>query len=176
MTFSREAIDPSKPLKFILSHSIPKLLVQNASAAVENMRRVAHVYDMRSDHTLGIPANPIVADLIAVYPDPKYTSGRAQRQRVDSPDAPNRGFAIALIMHYAVTTLVGFTPLIAGRANGPRFPICSGAMRGCAILVVATILAVVVPVLFAIYLRPVAWYGSSGVRTASRIQMQGGQG
>ncbi len=79
------------------------------------------------------------------------------------------------IMLTSVTTFLGFTPLILERAIQAQFLVPFAASLGCGILFTTAILMMVVPALFTIHLRLIASRGSSGVRTASQIQMQGGQ-
>ena len=55
ITFSGELIDLGNPVEAVLSHPDPEHLVQIADAVVDGLREVDGVYDVRSDHTPGIP-------------------------------------------------------------------------------------------------------------------------
>ena len=55
ITFSGEVIDLGNPIEAVLSHPNPELLAQIADSVVEGLRGVGGVYDIRSDHTPGIP-------------------------------------------------------------------------------------------------------------------------
>ena len=79
------------------------------------------------------------------------------------------------IMLTSVTTFLGFTPLILERAIQAQFLVPFAASLGFGILITTAILMMVVPALSTIHLRLIASRGSSGVRTASRIPMQGGE-
>ena len=79
------------------------------------------------------------------------------------------------IMLTSVTTFLGFTPLILERAIQAQFLVPFAASLGFGIIITTAILMMVVPALSTIHLRLIASRGSSGVRTASQIQMQGGQ-
>ena len=214
-----------------------------------------------------ILVNSILADLIAANPDLTYMLGGEQQQQIESLDALYRGFAIAMLMIFAllaiplrsytkpfivmavipfgfigvilghwilgiavsaqslmgffglsgvvvndslvmidfidqeleegipertaiiegakgrfrpimltsVTTFLGFTPLILERAIQAQFLVPFAASLGFGILITTALLMMVVPALSTIHLRLIASRGSSGVRTASRIQMQGGE-
>ena len=75
----------------------------------------------------------------------------------------------------SLTTFLGFTPLILERAIQAQFLVPFAASLGFGILITTAILMMVVPALSTIHLRLIASRGSSGVRTASQIQMQGGE-
>ncbi len=53
--FSGEVIDLGNPVEAVLSHPEPERLAQMANAVVDGLRGVGGVYDIRSDHTPGIP-------------------------------------------------------------------------------------------------------------------------
>ena len=55
ITFSGEIIDLGNPVEAVLSHPDPERLAQIADAVVDGLRGVGGVYDIRSDHTPGIP-------------------------------------------------------------------------------------------------------------------------
>ena len=55
ITFSGEVIDLGNPVESVLSHPDPERLVQIAKSVVADLREVGGVYDVRSDHTPGIP-------------------------------------------------------------------------------------------------------------------------
>ena len=55
ITFSGELIDLGNPVEAVLSHPDPDRLVQIANSVVGGLREVGGVYDVRSDHTPGIP-------------------------------------------------------------------------------------------------------------------------
>ena len=55
ITFSGEVIDLGNPVEAVLSHPDPERLVQIADSVVDGLREVGGVYDVRSDHTPGIP-------------------------------------------------------------------------------------------------------------------------
>ena len=55
ITFSGEIIDLGNPVEAVLSHPDPERLAQIANAVVNGLRGVEGVYDIRSDHTPGIP-------------------------------------------------------------------------------------------------------------------------
>ena len=55
ITFSGELIDLGNPVEAVLSHPDPERLAQIANAVVNGLRGVEGVYDIRSDHTPGIP-------------------------------------------------------------------------------------------------------------------------
>ena len=55
ITFSGEIIDLGNPVEAVLSHPDPERLVQIADSVVNGLRGVGGVYDIRSDHTPGIP-------------------------------------------------------------------------------------------------------------------------
>ena len=55
ITFSGELIDLGNPVEAVLSHPDPERLVRIADAVVDGLRGVGGVYDIRSDHTQGIP-------------------------------------------------------------------------------------------------------------------------
>ena len=55
ITFSGELIDLGNPVEAVLSHPDPERLVQIADSVVDGLRGVGGVYDVRSDHTPGIP-------------------------------------------------------------------------------------------------------------------------
>ena len=55
LTFSGEIIDLGSPVEAVLSHPDPERLAQIADAVVDGLRGVGGVYDIRSDHTPGIP-------------------------------------------------------------------------------------------------------------------------
>ena len=98
--------------------------------------------------------------------------GGDQQQRLESLDAPYRGFAIALIMIAALLA----TPLLLERAIQARFPIGLAASLACGILIVAALRVIVVSARSTVHLRLIAARGRSGVRAAPGIQMQGGHG
>ena len=53
--FSGEIIDFGNPVEVVLSHPNPERLVQIANSVVNGLRGVGGVFDIRSDHTPGIP-------------------------------------------------------------------------------------------------------------------------
>ena len=55
VTFSGEIIDFGNPVEAVLSHPDPERLVDIAVSVVDGLRRVGGVFDVRSDHTPGIP-------------------------------------------------------------------------------------------------------------------------
>jgi len=55
LTFSGKIIDLGNPVEAVLSHPDPERLAQIADAVVDDLRGVGGVYDIRSDHTPGIP-------------------------------------------------------------------------------------------------------------------------
>ena len=55
VTFSGEAFDLGNPVEAVLSHPDPVRLARIADSVVDGLRGVAGVYDVRSDHTPGIP-------------------------------------------------------------------------------------------------------------------------
>ena len=55
ITFSGEIIDLGNPVEAVLSHPDPERLAQIADSVVDGLRGVGGVYDIRSDHTPGIP-------------------------------------------------------------------------------------------------------------------------
>ena len=55
ITFSGELIDLGNPVEAVLSHPDPERLAQIADAVVDGLRGVGGLYDIRSDHTPGIP-------------------------------------------------------------------------------------------------------------------------
>ena len=55
LTFSGEVIDLGNPVEAVLSHPDPERLAQIADSVVDGLRGVGGVYDIRSDHTPGIP-------------------------------------------------------------------------------------------------------------------------
>ena len=55
ITFSGEVIDLGNPVEAVLSHPDPERLAQIADSVVDGLRGVGGVYDIRSDHTPGIP-------------------------------------------------------------------------------------------------------------------------
>ncbi len=55
ITFSGAAFDLGNPVEAVLSHPDPKLLARIADSVVDGLRGVGGVYDVRSDHTPGIP-------------------------------------------------------------------------------------------------------------------------
>ena len=55
LTFSGEIIDLGNPVEAVLSHPNPERLAQIADSVVDGLRGVGGVYDIRSDHTPGIP-------------------------------------------------------------------------------------------------------------------------
>ena len=55
ITFSGDLIDLGNPVEAVLSHPDPERLAQIADAVVDGLRGVGGVYDIRSDHTPGIP-------------------------------------------------------------------------------------------------------------------------
>ena len=55
ITFSGEVIDLGNPVEAVLSHPNPERLAQIANSVVDGLRGVGGVYDIRSDHTPGIP-------------------------------------------------------------------------------------------------------------------------
>ncbi len=55
ITFSGELIDLGNPVEAVLSHPDPDRLVHIANSVVDGLREVGGVYDVRSDHTPGIP-------------------------------------------------------------------------------------------------------------------------
>ena len=57
------------------------------------------------DEANEILANSILADLTAVHPDLVYTFGGEQQQQLESIDALYRGFAVALIMIFALLAI-----------------------------------------------------------------------
>ena len=54
ITFSGEVIDLGNAVEVVLSHPDPERLAGIASSLVENLRGIAGVFDVRSDHTPGI--------------------------------------------------------------------------------------------------------------------------
>ena len=216
----------------------------------------------------GILVDSILADLIAANPDLTYMLGGEQQQQIESLDSLYRGFAIAMLMIFALlaiplrsytkpfivmavipfgfigvilghlvlgiavsaqslmgffglsgvvvndslvmidfidqeleegmpeqtaiiegakgrfrpiiltslTTFLGFTPLIFERAIQAQFLVPFAASLGFGILITTALLMMIVPALSTIHLRLIASRGSSGGGSASRIQMQGGQG
>ena len=55
ITFSGEVIDLGNPVEAVLSHPDPERLAGIADSVVNGLRGVGGVYDVRSDHTPGIP-------------------------------------------------------------------------------------------------------------------------
>ena len=55
LTFSAEIIDFGNPVETVLSHSDPERLIGIADSVVVGLRRVGGVFDIRSDHTPGVP-------------------------------------------------------------------------------------------------------------------------
>ena len=55
ITFSGEIIDLGNPVEAVLSHPDPERLARIADSVVDGLRGVGGVYDIRSDHTPGIP-------------------------------------------------------------------------------------------------------------------------
>ena len=55
LTFSGEVLDLGNPVEAVLSHPDPERLARIAAAVVDGLRGVEGVYDIRSDHTQGIP-------------------------------------------------------------------------------------------------------------------------
>ena len=55
ITFSGEIIDFGNPVEAVLSHPDPERLAVIASSVVDGLRGVGGVFDIRSDHTPGIP-------------------------------------------------------------------------------------------------------------------------
>ena len=55
VTFSGELIDLGNPVEAVLSHPDPDRLALIANSVVDGLREVGGVYDVRSDHTPGIP-------------------------------------------------------------------------------------------------------------------------
>ena len=55
ITFSGEVIDLGNPVEAVLSHPDPERLARIADSVVDGLRGVGGVYDIRSDHTPGIP-------------------------------------------------------------------------------------------------------------------------
>ena len=55
LTFSSEIIDFGNPVETVLSHPDPEQLARLAGSVVEGLGRVGGVFDIRSDHTPGIP-------------------------------------------------------------------------------------------------------------------------
>ncbi len=53
--FSGEIIDFGNPVEAVLSHPDPEHLARSANSVIDGLRRVGGVFDIRSDHTLGIP-------------------------------------------------------------------------------------------------------------------------
>ena len=53
--FSGEVIQLGNPVEAVLSHPDPEFLVRIANSVVDGLRGVGGVYDIRSDHTPGIP-------------------------------------------------------------------------------------------------------------------------
>ncbi len=55
ITFSGAVFDLGNPVEAVLSHPDPKLLARIADSVVDGLRGVGGVYDVRSDHTPGVP-------------------------------------------------------------------------------------------------------------------------
>ncbi len=55
ITFMSEIYTLGNPLEAVLSHPDPERLVTIASSVVDELRRVTGVFDIRSDHTPGVP-------------------------------------------------------------------------------------------------------------------------
>ena len=55
ITFMSEIYTLGNPVEAVLSHPDPERLVTIASSMVDELRRVAGVFDIRSDHTPGVP-------------------------------------------------------------------------------------------------------------------------
>ena len=55
VTFSSEVFDLGNPVEAVLSHPNPDRLAQMANSVVDGLREVGGIYDIRSDHTPGIP-------------------------------------------------------------------------------------------------------------------------
>ena len=55
LTFSGELYDLGNPVEAVLSHPDPERLAQIADSVADGLRGVGGVYDIRSDHTPGIP-------------------------------------------------------------------------------------------------------------------------
>ena len=55
ITFSGEVFDLGNPVEAVLSHPDPERLARIADSVVDGLRGVGGVYDIRSDHTPGIP-------------------------------------------------------------------------------------------------------------------------
>ena len=55
ITFSGELFTLGNPVEVVLSHPQPELLAGIATSVVDGLRRLGGVYDIRSDHTPGIP-------------------------------------------------------------------------------------------------------------------------
>ena len=127
------------------------------------------------DEASSIAVNSILADLTPVHPDPTYTLEGEQHQREPLAEL-YRQFPIAQIMLIAATTLMGFTPPNPERAIQARLPIQFATLLDCGILFATAKLMIVLSSLSTVHLCLIASGGSSGVRIASRIQMQGGHG
>ena len=55
ITFSSEVFDLGNPVEAVLTHPDPERLARIANSVVDGLRGVGGVYDIRSDHTPGIP-------------------------------------------------------------------------------------------------------------------------
>ena len=55
VTFTSEVFDLGNPVEAVLSHPDPKRLAQIANSVVYDLREVGGIFDIRSDHTPGIP-------------------------------------------------------------------------------------------------------------------------
>ena len=55
VTFSGEIIDLGNPVEAVLSHPDPERLAQIADSVVNELRAVGGIFDIRSDHTPGVP-------------------------------------------------------------------------------------------------------------------------
>lgn len=126
--------------------------------------------------TSNILANSPLADLTAGHPNPTCTLGSEQQRKREFLNALYRGFAIAQIRLNSVTLPMNFTPLVRERAIEHRLPVHTDTLRGCNILFVAAHFMIVYFAHSNAHLCLIASDGSSGVRAASCIQMQGGHG
>ena len=55
VTFTSEVFDLGNPVEAVLSHPDPERLAQMANSVVHDLREVGGIFDVRSDHTPGIP-------------------------------------------------------------------------------------------------------------------------
>ena len=158
-----------------LSNPSPVLLAWVANVAVDRVGGLARVRTLRWDRTLGISCNRIVAALTAAYLDPTCWLGLERLRRPDASHPMYRRSTVGPIMLSVEAILVGYSLLARRRAIRAGFPFQPAALLDCSIPSTTAKHVIILCPISTVNLCLIASGSRPGARTATRIQIQGGQ-